>query len=41
MLAMAGELDLDRLITPYPFDQINEAIEDSASGKVVKPVLVW
>lgn len=41
MLAMADELDLDRLITPYPFDQINEAIEDSASGKVVKPVLVW
>jgi aryl-alcohol dehydrogenase len=41
MLAMADELDLDRLITPYPFDQINQAIEDSASGKVVKPVLVW
>jgi aryl-alcohol dehydrogenase len=41
MLGMADELDLDRLITPYPFDQINEAIEDSASGKVVKPVLVW
>ena len=41
MLAMAEELDLDRLITPYPFDQINEAIADSASGKVVKPVLVW
>lgn len=41
MLAMADELDLDRLITPYPFDQINEAIADSASGTVVKPVLVW
>ena len=41
MLRMADELDLDRLITPYPFDQINEAIADSASGKVVKPVLVW
>ena len=41
MLGMADELDLDRLITPYPFDQINEAIADSASGKVVKPVLVW
>ena len=39
--AMADELDLDRLITPYPFDQINQAIADSASGKVVKPVLVW
>lgn len=41
MLAMADELDLDRLITPYPFEQINEAIADSASGKVVKPILVW
>jgi aryl-alcohol dehydrogenase len=41
MLAMADELDLDRLVTAYPFDQINEAIADSASGKVVKPVLVW
>jgi aryl-alcohol dehydrogenase len=41
MLAMADDLDLDRLITPYPFDQINQAVEDSASGKVVKPVLVW
>lgn len=41
MLGMADELDLDRLITPYPFDQINEAIADSLSGKVVKPVLVW
>jgi aryl-alcohol dehydrogenase len=41
MLGMADDLDLDRLITPYPFDQINEAIADSASGKVVKPVLVW
>ena len=29
MLGMADELDLDRLITPYPFDQINEAIADS------------
>ena len=41
MLAMADELDLDRLVTPYPFDQINQAIADSASGAVVKPVLVW
>lgn len=41
MLGMADELDLDRLITPYPFDRINEAIADSASGKAVKPVLVW
>jgi aryl-alcohol dehydrogenase len=41
MLGMADELDLDKLITPYPFDQINQAVEDSLAGKVVKPVLVW
>lgn len=41
MLDMADELDLDRLVTPYPFDRINQAIADSAAGKVVKPVLVW
>ena len=41
MLAMADELDLDRLITTYPFDQIEQAIADSASGATVKPVLVW
>ena len=41
MLAMADELDLDRLITTYPFDQIEQAIADSASGAAVKPVLVW
>ena len=38
---MADELDLDRLITTYPFDQIEQAIADSASGAAVKPVLVW
>ena len=41
MLAMADELDLDRLVTTYPFDQIKQAIADSASGAAVKPVLVW
>jgi aryl-alcohol dehydrogenase len=41
MLSMADDLDLDRLITTYPFEQINEAEADSLAGKVVKPVLVW
>ena len=40
MLA-AGTLPLDRLITTYPFDQINEAVRDVAAGAVVKPVLVF
>ena len=34
-----GRFPFDRLITPYEFKDINEAIEDSKSGKVVKPVL--
>ncbi|GAB4007850.1 NAD(P)-dependent alcohol dehydrogenase [Nocardioides ultimimeridianus] len=36
-----GRFDVDGLITTYPFDQIAQAVADSASGKVVKPVLVW
>ncbi|NED59255.1 NAD(P)-dependent alcohol dehydrogenase, partial [Micromonospora aurantiaca] len=30
----------DRLITTYPLDQINQAEQDTTSGKVVKPVLI-
>ncbi|GAB2985538.1 NAD(P)-dependent alcohol dehydrogenase [Nocardioides montaniterrae] len=39
--AADGRLDVDRLVTTYPFDQIAQAVADSGSGKVVKPVLVW
>ena len=35
-----GRFPFDRLITAYPLDQINQAEHDTASGKVVKPVLV-
>lgn len=35
----AGQFPFDRLVTFYTFDQINQAFEDSASGKVIKPVL--
>ncbi|WP_232676431.1 NAD(P)-dependent alcohol dehydrogenase [Nocardioides sp. R-C-SC26] len=36
-----GRFDVDGLVTTYPYTQINQAIDDVASGKVVKPVLVW
>jgi aryl-alcohol dehydrogenase len=34
-----GRFPIDRLMTFYPFEKINEAVEDALSGKVVKPVL--
>ena len=36
-----GALPVDRLVTTYPFAQINEAIDDMKAGRVIKPVLVW
>lgn len=36
-----GTLDLDPLVTTYPFAEINTAVADVLAGKVVKPVLVW
>jgi aryl-alcohol dehydrogenase len=36
-----GKLPVEKLITTYPFEKINEAIADSHSGKCVKPVLVF
>jgi aryl-alcohol dehydrogenase len=38
-LYMQGRFPFDRLITFYPFDQANQAAEDSEKGKVIKPVL--
>jgi aryl-alcohol dehydrogenase len=35
-----GKLPLERLVTAYPFREINQAVEDMVRGKVVKPVLV-
>ncbi len=40
-LHMNGRFPFDRLVTKYPFEQINRAIEDQASGKVVKPVFTF
>nr|NIO68512.1 hypothetical protein [Anaerolineae bacterium] len=34
-----GRLPFDRLITFYPFDEINQAVEDMEKGRVMKPVL--
>jgi aryl-alcohol dehydrogenase len=32
-------LPLDRIVSFYPFDEINRAIEDMETGATVKPVL--
>lgn len=34
-----GRFPLEKLVTTYPFDQLNEAIADQHAGKVVKVVL--
>jgi aryl-alcohol dehydrogenase len=38
-LYLQGNFPFDRLITFYPFEQANQAAEDSEKGKVIKPVL--
>jgi aryl-alcohol dehydrogenase len=40
-LHMSGRFPFDKLVTRYPFEQINQAIEDQASGRVVKPVFTF
>ena len=40
-LNAAGEFDVDGLIATYPFSEINTAVADVLSGRVVKPVFVW
>ena len=34
-----GRLPFDRLVAFYPFDAINQAVEDMEAGRVIKPVL--
>jgi aryl-alcohol dehydrogenase len=34
-----GRFPFDRMITFYPFDEINNAVEDMEKGRVIKPVL--
>ena len=38
-LLMQGKFPLDRMVTFYPLDEINQAAEDSSSGVTIKPVL--
>lgn len=40
-LHMSGRFPFDKLITKYPFEQVNQAIADQTSGKVVKPVFTF
>ena len=35
-----GRFPFDKLISTYPFTEINQAVEDVESGKVIKPVLL-
>jgi aryl-alcohol dehydrogenase len=34
-----GRFPFDRLITFYPFEEINQAVEDMEKGRIIKPVL--
>jgi aryl-alcohol dehydrogenase len=36
---MDGKMPVDRMITFYPFADINRAAQESTSGKAIKPVL--
>jgi aryl-alcohol dehydrogenase len=40
-LQALGRFPLEKLVTFYPFKDINRAIEDSLSGECVKPVLLF
>ncbi len=36
-----GRFPLDKLITTYPFEDINPAVEGRGEGLIVKPVLTY
>jgi aryl-alcohol dehydrogenase len=40
-LYLEGKFPFDRLVETFPFSQINEAIQASESGAVIKPVVVF
>jgi aryl-alcohol dehydrogenase len=40
-LHMNGRFPFDKFVTKYSFEKINQAIEDQATGKVVKPVFTF
>jgi aryl-alcohol dehydrogenase len=35
----SGRLSVERLVTRYPFERINDAVEDMRAGRTIKPVL--
>lgn len=37
---LVGQFPFDKLIKKYSFQDINQAIEDSESGKTIKPVIL-
>jgi aryl-alcohol dehydrogenase len=40
-LVKEGRLPLDRLVTAYPFTEIEQAVRDMTAGKTIKPVLTF
>ena len=38
-LYQQGRFPFDRMITYYPFEEINKAVDDMAKGLIIKPVL--
>lgn len=40
-LHRSGRFPFDKLVKTYPFEQINQAFEDSAKGVTLKPVVVF
>lgn len=36
-----GKFPFDGLLTYYPFEELDRALEDVAAGRVVKPVLTF
>lgn len=35
----SGQLPVERLVTRYPFERINDAVDDMRAGRTIKPVL--
>ena len=36
-----GNLPLEEIVTVYPVEDFERALEDMRNGKTIKPVLVW
>jgi aryl-alcohol dehydrogenase len=37
---LAGQFPFERMVRFYPFEQINDAIHDSETGRTIKPILI-